>query len=249
MIQNSVMLPLIFGVIAFVYSMGGFAGGSFYLLALTMAGTPHPQVQATALFCNLAVSAVTFLHFRAAGYFRPRIALPFVLASVPMAYWGALTHLPKPIFVALLGFSLLMASLRILFSKCDVQVRERMTSAEIYRWALPLGGMIGFLSGVIGVGGGIFLCPVLVLLRWANVKEASAAASFFIFVNSLSGFAGQIQKGFTVHPELLSLAAVAAAGGFLGSRIGSKKISPLFSQRLLASILGVVSVQLLAKLL
>ncbi len=249
MIENSLMLPLIFGVIAFFYSMGGFAGGSSYLLALTMAGVSHPQVQATALFCNLAVSAITFLHFRAAGYFRPRIVIPFVLTSVPAAYLGALTHLPKQAFIALLGFSLLMASLRILFSKTDVQVRKRMTLAEINRWALPLGGAIGFLSGIVGVGGGIFLCPILILLKWANIKEASAAASFFIFVNSLSGLAGQMQNGSAVHPDLLSLALVAAVGGFLGSRVGSKKFSPAFSRRVLASILGVVSIQLLSKLL
>lgn len=246
---ESALLPLIFGVIAFFYSMGGFAGGSSYLLALTMAGVPHPQVQATALFCNLAVSAITFMHFRAAGYFRPRIVIPFVLTSVPAAYLGALIHLPKQIFIALLGFSLLAASLRILFSKAEVQIRENLSLNDIYRTALPWGGVIGLLSGIVGVGGGIFLCPVLVLLRWANIKEASAAASFFIFVNSVSGLAGQMQKGSAIHPDLLSLALVAVVGGFLGSSIGSKKFSPVLSQRVLASILGVVSVQLLSKLL
>lgn len=246
---ESAVLPLIFSVIAFFYSMGGFAGGSSYLLVLTMAGTPHAQVQATALFCNLAVSAITFSRFRAAGYFRPRIALPFVIASVPAAYLGALTHLPKSAFIALLGFSLLAASLRILFLKSEFRVRENLSLSEIYKWALPLGGMIGFLSGVIGVGGGIFLCPVLILLRWANVKEASAAASFFIFVNSLSGLTGQMQKGFTLHPDFLWLAAGAAVGGLIGSAIGSRKSSFILSQRILASILGVVSVQLLSKLL
>ena len=246
---ESIPLPLIFSVIAFFYSMGGFAGGSSYLLALTMAGTPQVQVQATALFCNLAVSAITFSRFRAAGYFRPRIALPFVIASVPAVYLGALTHLPKPVFIALLGFSLLAASLRIFFSKSEFEVRDGLTLGEIYRWALPLGAVLGFLSGVIGVGGGIFLCPVLILLRWTTVKEASAAASFFILVNSLSGLAGQMQKGFTLHPDFLWLAAAAAIGGIVGSAIGSKKGSPICFQKVLASILCVVSIQLLAKLL
>ncbi len=241
--------PLIFFGIAFLYSMGGFAGESSYLLVLTLAGTPFSQVQATALFCNLAVSSVVFTRFHRAGSFKPGLVLPFAITSVPAAYLGAMIHLPKEFFTALLGFSLFMASLRILFSRGEFKIQKQSSVRQLYLVGMPLGAAIGFLSGVVGVGGGIFLCPVLLLLGWANIKEASAAASFFIFVNSLSGLMGQAQKGFVLHPNLLLFALCAVVGGFLGSGLGSKKFSPLILQRVLASILSVVSLQLLSRLL
>lgn len=242
-------LPFTFAIIAFFYSMGGFAGGSSYLLALTAAGVPFSQMQATALFCNLAVSAVTFARFRQAGYFRARLVMPFTVASVPAAYLGAQVHLPKEIFIGLLSASLFAASLRIFFSRIDVTASPPRSLGRLYTVGLPVGGLLGFLSGVVGVGGGVYLCPALILLRWASVKEASAAASFFILVNSLSGLWGQGQKAFTFHPDLVTLALAALVGGFVGSSLGVKKFSPVFLQRVLATLLGAVSLQLLSKIL
>ncbi len=114
---------------------------------------------------------------------------------------------------------------------------------------LPFGFLMGFLSGLVGIGGGIFLWPALLLMRWANVKEASAAASFFILVNSLSGLAGQLQKGFGLYEGVAALAMFACAGGFIGSLLGSKRMTPIVLQRSFALILCAISIQLVMKVL
>ena len=242
-------LPVIFLAIAFVYSMGGFAGGSSYVLALTLSGIPHFQVPATSLLCNLAVSTVVFANYLRAGRFQPRLAIPFTLGSVPAAYWGARTHLPKETFIVLLAVSLIAASLRIIFSRRTFEANRLPGSKTLWVTAVPLGALMGFLSGLVGVGGGIFLWPTLLLMRWAGVREASAAASFFILANSLSGLAGQLQKGFAPVEGAALLAVFACLGGFMGSSLGSKKLAPLHLQRAFAALLCVLSLQLLAKIL
>ncbi len=140
------------------------------------------------------------------------------------------------------------ASLRIFFAKTEIAGCPP-AGGRLYLTALPIGAVVGFVSGLVGIGGGIFLCPILVLLRWMKIKEASAAASFFILVNSLSGLAGQLQKGFFVHEPFLPLALAVFAGGYLGSKIGSSRLQAFHFQRILASLIGVIALQILSKLL
>lgn len=243
------LLPVLFFLIAFVYSMGGFAGGSSYVLALTMSGLPHSQVPATSLVCNVIVSSLVFMNFSRAGHFRPRLVAPFVLGSIPAAYLGASIHLPKQVFMALLSFSLMAASLRILFSRVEFDSGRVPGHAGLFAWGFPMGALMGFFSGLVGIGGGIFLWPALLLMRWATVKEASAAASFFILATSISGFVGQMQKGFVVYEGVAALAVLAAVGGLFGSTLGAGRMAPLRLQRVFASVLFALSVQLLARAL
>jgi hypothetical protein len=242
-------LPFIFLGIAFVYSMGGFAGGSSYVLALTAAGVPQASVPATSLLCNVLVSSLVFINFRAVGHFKSRLALPFVIGSIPAAYLGARMHVPKEAFALVLCFSLVAASLRIFFARREFHGSRLPETGRLWATAFPLGALMGFLSGLIGIGGGIFLWPSLLLLGWADAREASAAASLFILVNSLSGLAGQLQKGFVPVESVALLVLFACAGGLMGSSLGSRKMAPLHLQRVFAALVCALSVQLLRSVL
>ena len=241
-------LPVSFFFVALVYSMVGFAGGSSYLALLILAGLPYHEVPPIALFCNLIVSASAFWHFKRAGYFDFKKILPFIVLSIPMAFLGGRTAIGKELFCSLLGISLLIAGLRLLMP--DKRYEETHTVSDRSMWLIgaPIGAALGFLSGLVGIGGGIFLSPLLLLMRWANSKQAAASASFFILVNSLSGLLGQAQKGAIVtHESFLFLGAAVLIGGQLGSRLGSYRLPRLGLQRITALLILYVSINLISK--
>jgi uncharacterized protein len=237
-------LPFLFFIIALIYSSVGFAGGSSYLLALTMAGISHAESAPIALLCNLIVSSIGIWNFQRAGHLRPEILLPFLLLSVPMAFLGAGIGVSKKVFLLLLGGSLAVAAFRLFLSRIP-ETPQAAEPARLWRWGLPAGAVMGFFSGVIGIGGGIFLSPFLVLMRLAPIRQASAAASVFIFVNSLSGLAGMMQKGI-LFPKTLPLLAVAAA---LGGWIGSRGASRFLPQEGIQKILGVAILYIAANMI
>ncbi|MBI4432337.1 MAG: sulfite exporter TauE/SafE family protein [Candidatus Omnitrophica bacterium] len=242
-------LPMAFFGVALVYSMAGFAGGSSYLALLLMAGFSYQQAPSVVLVCNLIVSASTFWCFYRAGHFSPQRTLPFALLSVPMAFVGAQIDIGKDFFYLLLGFSLLIASSRILLAGRDLTEKRRISTPRVWAIGVPIGGILGFLSGLIGIGGGIFLSPILFLTRWLDTKQIAAAGSFFIFVNSLSGFLGHAQKGMMISIESLPLLVLAVfLGGQLGARIGACRLPVLGLQRVAALLLLLVSINLLGKI-
>ncbi len=241
------MLPFLFFLVALVYSSVGFAGGSSYLLVLTLAGVPQPESAPTALVCNLVVSSVIFWNFFKAGHFRPRLVLPFMALSIPMAFLGAKIPIGKQAFLLLLGISLALASLRILFLREEKGKKSTANFKELCRVGLPAGGVMGFFSGLLGIGGGIFLSPFLLLTRLADMKEASAAASFFIFVNSLSGLVGKMQNGFSINENLPLLVLSVLCGGWIGSRLGSDRLSSGGLQKILAGVILFASTNLILK--
>ena len=242
-------LPFLFFVIAFVYSMVGFGGGSSYLLVLTLAGLSHTQSVPIALLCNLVVTGVGFWGFVRAGYFNWRLALPFSVLSVPMAFLGAKIPIGKELFLFLLAFSLALAALRILFLRDGVTLPlPGFNGKKAWIYGLPIGGIIGFFSGLIGLGGGIFLSPILILTRWAQVRQASAAACFFIFINSLSGLAGKLHEGLTLPDNLVLYMVPAFLGGVAGSWLGTRRVSSAALGRVLAFLTLFVSINLFIKL-
>ena len=240
-------LPFAFFFVAFIYSSVGFAGGSSYLLVLALAGFSHRESAPIALICNLAVSSVTFWHFFKAGHFRFRLIMPFMAFSIPLAFLGAKVPIGKQAFLLLLGLSLMFAAFRIFFLREGRQEKKKLNFKELCMIGFPAGGIMGFFSGLIGIGGGIFLSPFLLLTRLANMKEASAAASFFIFVNSLSGLLGKMQNGFQMNQGLLVLAVSALGGGWIGSRLGSNRLSIIQLQRILAGVILFISTNLILK--
>jgi len=236
---------LAFFTIALFYSMVGFGGGSSYLAVLVLAAFPYLVIPAQALVCNTIVAGGGSWHFWRSGHFRLKKILPFVVSSIPMAYWGGRILLQKEVFCFLLGVSLLMVSARLRIPERAVDVDRESDWKTAWLIGLPLGGVLGFLAGLVGIGGGIFLSPILLLIRWANPKEAAASAAIFILVNSLAGLGGHLQKGFVDLTGLLPLALAVLIGGQMGSRLGAYRLSKGVMQKGLSGLVLYVSVKLM----
>jgi uncharacterized membrane protein YfcA len=197
----------------------------------------------TALTLNLIVAGMGWLAFARAGHFVGRLAWPFLAASVPAAFLGGATPVSMQVYATLLAGSLLVAALRLALT---VQREgEGAVKPPAWRVAVPVGAGIGWLSGVVGVGGGIFLSPLLLLLRWANVKQTAAASAAFILVNSAAGLAGRFTRSAMDYGMFWPLLIAAFAGGLLGSRLGANHFSGALLKRLLAVVLLVASLKLL----
>jgi uncharacterized membrane protein YfcA len=193
------LLGILFTLVAIFYASVGFGGGSSYLALLVLWGLPFAVIPVVALICNIVVVSGNSIHYARAGYVNWRLLLPPVLASVPMAYLGGRLVIEKEVFVVILFMTLFITGLRLL-----VKHRQYGDEMTVYRamplWqGLGLGAVLGFLAGVVGIGGGIFLAPVLYNLRVAAPKVIAATASVFILVNSIAGLFGQLDKNGFIH--------------------------------------------------
>jgi|MDTC01.3.fsa_nt_gb uncharacterized membrane protein YfcA len=242
--ELQILVPL-FALVALVYSSVGFGGGSTYLALLVLAGCSHTSTPKIALVCNLLVVAGGLVHHIHATNFRLRRALPFVFLSVPMAYLGGRIPIGRTTFLVLLGVALAAAGLRLLFID-----PHRFGSKSRVRLSTPLslgiGAALGLLSGLVGIGGGIFLAPILYLSNRYPPKEITGLCSFFILVNSASGLAGQITKdaaGWDVQ-WILPLAIAVVCGGQVGSRLSTVTMSPRSLQRVTAVLILLVSARI-----
>jgi len=246
MFEFPLWLPLLFFLIALLYSMVGFGGGSSYLAILILAGLTYETIPPLALLCNLIVVTGGFIHFYRAGYFNLNRVLPFVIASIPMAYWGGKILISDDVFSLLLGFSLLAVAVRLFLPDISKTEVRQVSGKQEWLVGLPVGALLGFLAGVVGIGGGIFLSPILLLMRWVNVKQAAAAACFFILVNSIAGLAGQATKGVFHLEMIVPLGLAVLIGGQIGSRLGSFHLPKKNLARILAVLVLYVSVRLIS---
>lgn len=241
------MLPLIFFCIALLYSTVGFGGGSSYLAVLAVSNVSFLVLPKVALICNLLVVSGGCWHYYKGGHFNQKLILPLVLSSVPMAFVGGMYPVTEKQFLLLLSVTLVMAGIRLLLMSRH-KVGEVKTPSIV---ALSLVGIfLGFLSGIVALGGGIFLAPLLLNLKWARPKEAAAAASAFIFLNSASGLAGQLTKGIPSEAlDFWPLFIAVVVGGQIGSRVGtSKYVSQALVQRGTSVLILVISSRLFYKL-
>jgi uncharacterized membrane protein YfcA len=242
------ILPLFF-LTAVVYSMAGFAGGSTYLAILVLFSLPYESIPKIALFCNLIVATGGFYFFLKEGHFSPKKVLPFLVTSLPAAFIGGAIPIGKTLFSILLGISLLAAAVRLLVSDAAFNRLKEVSWKRAWRVGLPSGLLLGLLSGLVGIGGGIFLSPLLLFLGWADAKQAAAAAACFILFNSAAGLFGQFLKN-DFFPDLVLLLPLGMAvllGGQIGSRLGSRRIPKLALQRVTALLILAVSIRLLWK--
>lgn len=217
----NIELVLIFFIIAAVYASAGFGGGSSYLAAMAVFGLAMEALRPTALLCNIVVVAGGSWIFWKKGHLNFQKISYICLASIPLAFLGGLTPLKEKTFFLLLGASLVVSAILMIFQKSAASDAPQPTP-ERPSWVPPvLGGSIGYLSGIVGIGGGIFLSPLLHLLRWDTPKNIAATASFFILVNSVFGLAGQVWGGrFQLDPALVFPLLIAVLlGGQLGSRL------------------------------
>ena len=230
-------------IVAFLYSSVGHGGASGYLAVMAIFSIAPPMMKSSALVMNLAVSLFSFIGFFRAGHFRLKLFLPFALASIPMAFLGGTMTLSDSIYKKILAVCILFSIIRLVYT-FDAK-NEKIKPIPI--WAgIVSGAAIGLLSGMIGIGGGIVLSPLMLLMRWATLKQTAAVSALFIFVNSLSGLYGQLQKGGINLPENMKWAVLATIiGGLAGSYFGSQKFNITTLKRLLAVGLVIACLKLI----
>jgi len=232
------LLLLLIPAIAFLYASVGFGGASGYLAAMSLFSLAPNLMSSTALVLNAIVSAISFTIFFRAGHFVPRLLWPFLLASVPASFVGGWLRVPVRYFLILLYGTLTYVALRMLFPASEAEAGPRADRLIPLGVALATGTAIGLLSGIIGIGGGIFLSPLIILARWGAPKEAAASAAGFIFVNSVSGLGGRLAGGnIEIGAWGLSLLPLGILGALAGSRLGAQHISGTAAQRLLGVVL------------
>lgn len=234
--------------VAVLYSSVGHAGASGYLAVLALAGVPHDAMKPTALVLNLVVALVGTIQFSRAGHFAWRTFWPFAVGSIPAAYVGGMIKLPVTSYRAVVGAVLVLSALRLLWTARS-RNEERGAFADAAApplWgALPIGLGLGFLSGLTGVGGGIFLSPVLLLLGWAGAKRTAAVSVAFILVNSAAGLLGHVASVQRVPADVAVWAPAVLVGGLIGSSLGSRVLPGLVIRRLLAVVLVLAGFKLL----
>ncbi|WP_333601258.1 sulfite exporter TauE/SafE family protein [Flavobacterium sp.] len=238
---NSPLLLVLLLVVAFLYASVGHGGASGYLALMSLFAFPVTYMKPTALVLNILVSAISFYFFYREKKFEWKLFYPFAITSIPFSFLGGMitieTHYYKIILATVLVFA--VARLLGLLGK-EKTVRKPLNIPS----ALCIGAAIGFLSGLLGIGGGIILSPVILLLGWANIKQTAAVSALFIFVNSVSGLFGFMSKGGTLPVSSLSLVIVAVVGGILGGYYGSKKFNTYTLRTVLAFVLGIAILKL-----
>ena len=242
---------LLFFLIAIVYSAVGFGGGSSYIAILALTGLSFIQFRAIALLCNIVVVSGGTYIFAKRGHYNWKKVIPLVLLSVPFAFLGGYLKISQTFFFILLGCTLVFAALLMWISKRIVsQANETKTAKTQLKDSLT-GGFIGFISGMVGIGGGVFLAPFLHLTNWDTPKRIAATASFFILVNSLAGLIGQVQNpDFYFEPNIAFLLMVTVFfGGQIGSRLSASRISPFVLKRATAVLIAFIGLRILVKYL
>jgi uncharacterized protein len=243
-------LIVAFFATALLYASVGFGGGSTYTALLTLTGTDFRILPFVSLVCNVIVVTGATIRFTRAGLVPWRKMLPLVVASAPMALLGGLTPIKQPVFMAVLGISLLVAGGLLVWQRERTIEAIAPKSNAVVDGAM--GGAIGYLSGLVGIGGGIFLAPLLYLLRWGEAKQIAATASFFILVNSIAGLIGQsIKLGNAGELGTVlaywPLAVAVLVGGQIGSWLGIKILPPAIVRRATGALILYVAIQLLWK--
>lgn len=234
------LIPVFF-LIALFYAAAGFGGGSSYLAILALFPFEYTTIRIIALLCNITVVSGSVYIFHRNGYLKLKRILPLIILSIPFAYLGGRLQISQEFFFVLLGFTLLTAALLMFVSK-PAQTRK----LPVYANAI-IGSGIGFLSGVVGIGGGIFLSPLLYLTRWGTAKIIAGCTALFILVNSIAGLVGQITtNGF---PADFSVAAWLIFSVFIGGQIGARltafRLNPIVVKRITAVLILIVAVRIL----
>ena len=228
-------------IVAFLYAAVGHGGASGYLALMALFSFAPDEMKPTALLLNLFVAAISFYHFWRKGFFQLNLFLAFAIGSIPFSFVGGLLEVNVKLYKIILGVLLLFAILKMLnvFGK----VKDRINPIS-WIFAIALGACIGFFSGLIGIGGGIILSPLILVLNWGTVKQAAAVSALFIWVNSAAGMAGQLTQGVVFENRSWLYIGLAIVGGFFGGYFGSVKLNNKVLRYLLAFVLLLASIKL-----
>ena len=228
--------------VAFLYSSVGHGGASGYLALMALYGIAPQEMKPTALVLNLFVSMTSFIQYYRGHYFKKNLFLTVAAASIPLAFIGGMITLDDSLYKRVLGVLLLFPIIRFFFFRSLAQ--DELKPYNIFG-AVVIGGIVGLLSGMIGIGGGIILSPILILLKWTDQKQTAAISAAFIFVNSVSGLGGMLTQGITLNTNMWMYIAVAFTGGLLGAYLGSKKLNQDGLKYVLATVLLMAAHKLL----
>ena len=239
--ETLLALILAIFVVAFLYSSVGHAGASGYIAVMGLASLSPAVIKPSALVLNVLVASIGSWQFYRAGHFRWRLFWPFALLSIPMAFVGGALTLPTHWFKILVGIVLLLSAANFLWRPGD----DEPGAEPSLPVCLGAGGVLGLFAGLTGTGGGIFLTPLMLLMRWARTKQVAATSALFILVNSLAGLAGNASAAKSIPDLVWPLAGAAVLGGSLGSFLGSKRLPPVAIKRLLALVLVIAGLHLL----
>jgi|WetSurMetagenome_2_1015567.scaffolds.fasta_scaffold98252_2 uncharacterized protein len=230
-------------LVALLYSSVGHGGASGYIALMTIWGIEVTTVRSTALVLNGFVSFIAFIQYYRQGHFKWSLTYPFIITSVPFAFLGAMIAVDSVVYKKILGALLILSVIRLLFS--FHQKEGPLRELNLYA-AMVAGAAIGFLSGMIGIGGGIILSPLILLVGWAGIKNTSATSAAFIFVNSIAGLVGVWTKHqFAFSSQSVMWIGVAIIGGLAGAYWGSRLAAVKQMRYILALVLAIASFKLI----
>jgi len=236
-----ISLFLAVGVIAFLYSSVGHAGASGYIAIMTLWELAPTVIRPTALVLNILVASIGAFQFWRAGHFSWKLFWPFALLSIPAAYFGGHLQPSAAVLRILIGLVLLFSAVRLIFRRNDP---AKLLSPS-QPTSISVGAGLGFLSGLTGTGGGIFLTPLLLFCRWAHIRQAAAVSALFILVNSIAGLAGYFTAVHSIPSLGVILGAAAIIGGIFGSYLGSRHFPVRTISILLAIVLSIAGTKLI----
>ncbi|HEX8636331.1 MAG TPA: sulfite exporter TauE/SafE family protein [Pyrinomonadaceae bacterium] len=243
--NDVLILALLILAAAALYSSVGHAGASGYLAAMALFGLAPATMKPTALCLNILVASIATFRFWRAGCFHWPLFWPFAVASIPLAFIGGAITLPNAIYKQIVGATLLYAAVRLfLFTRAQAEAATATRRVPLAT-AILFGGLLGFLSGLTGVGGGIFLSPLLLLSGWADTRRTAGVSAAFILVNSIAGLSGNLTNLHALPPALPYFALAAIVGGVVGSEFGSRRLTSVTIRRLLAVVLVVAGVKMI----
>lgn len=228
-------------LVAFLYSSVGHGGASGYLALMAFFSFAPDTMRSTALILNVFVSAVSFIQYYKSGYFQWKLFLPFAVTSIPAAFIGGMIKIDDSIYRIILAAMLLFSVMKLI--GLNIKTTNEIKKQSIFI-SLVIGALIGFVSGMIGIGGGIILSPVILLLHWADLKQTAAVSALFILVNSIAGLAGVFRNEFHFTNVMGIMIITAFAGGLIGSYFGAKRFNELKLRYLLSAVLIIAAVKL-----
>ena len=242
------VLPLLFFFIACIYSSVGLGGGSSYAALMAIFGISYQIIPSTSLILNLLVTFFGMINFWKNGYGRFNLVYPFFLTSIPMTFFASSLDLSKETFELFLLGTLILVVIRIYFIK-DLKMNIELNWFQKYIFIVLVGSILGFIAGGIGIGGGIYLVPIIIMFRLGTEKEASAAGAMFIWANSLTGVIARARSGTFDIDFILPLSIAVIIGGIIGSYFGAVRFSASKIQRVMGSVIIFAIVILLKGLL
>jgi hypothetical protein len=242
------LLPFLFLLIAFIYSSVGLGGGSSYTALMAIFGISYQIIPTTSLIMNLIVTFISMIHFWKNGHGRLNLIIPFLITSIPMTFVAGSLDVPEIFFKLFLLATLILVAVRIYIIN-DLKISIQLTDTQKWIFIITIGAILGFIAGAVGIGGGIYLVPLIIMFGLGTEKEAAAAGAMFIWVNSLVGVIARSQIGTFDLQFILPLAIAVLIGGFGGSYLGAVKFEPKTIQKVMGSVILIAIMFLIKGLL